>query len=124
MSGEGGSGGALALGVTNRILMLEHSVYSVISPEGCASILWRSADKGADAACAMKITAKEVLKIGVADEVIEEPLGGAHHDYDTTASRAKEAIIRHIQELSQLSPEELRQDRHNKYRKIGAFLES
>jgi acetyl-CoA carboxylase carboxyl transferase subunit alpha len=123
VTGEGGSGGALALGVANRILMLEHSVYSVISPEGCASILWRSADKAAEAAQAMKITAREVLASGVADEVVEEPLGGAHHDYDFAAAHAREAVIRHLRELSRLSPEELRADRHNKYRKFGAFLE-
>ena len=123
VTGEGGSGGALAIGVANRILMLEHAVYSVISPEGCASILWRSGDKVAEAAEAMKITAREIAKIGVADEVIKEPLGGAHHDYDTIAHSLKEAILKHVRELALKSPEELRQDRQHKFRKFGSFVE-
>lgn len=124
VTGEGGSGGALAIGVANRILMLEHSVYSVISPEGCASILWRSADKVADACQAMKMTAKEILSLGVADEVIGEPLGGAHHDYDYAAKNLKEGIIRHLAELTQLGPSELRKSRQAKFRKFGAFIEA
>lgn len=123
VTGEGGSGGALAIGVGNRILMLEHSVYSVISPEGCASILWRSSDRASDAASAMKITARDIHKLGVADEVIGEPLGGAHHDYDATARSLKDAILRHVRELSRLSPQQLRDDRQNKFRKIGTFVE-
>ena len=87
VTGEGGSGGALAIGLANRILMLEHSVYSVISPEGCASILWRSADKVSEACEAMKMTAREILELGVVDDVIEEPLGGAHHDFDFAAKK-------------------------------------
>src|SRR5215813_2472596 len=87
VTGEGGSGGALAIGVANRVLMLEHAIYSVISPEGCASILWRSGDKVSEACQAMKMTAKEIQQLGVAEEVIEEPLGGAHHDYDFAARK-------------------------------------
>lgn len=123
VTGEGGSGGALAVGVANRILMLEHSVYSVISPEGCASILWRSSDRVADACQAMKMTAREIQQLGVADEVISEPLGGAHQDYELTAKNLRDAIVRHLTALTQLSGAQLRQDRHTKFRKIGAFIE-
>lgn len=123
VSGEGGSGGALAIGVANRILMLEHSVYSVISPEGCASILWRSADKVAEACQSMKMTAREIASLGVCDEVIKEPLGGAHHDWDLAAQTAKEAIIRHLQELATFGPDQICQDRQAKFRRLGAFME-
>jgi acetyl-CoA carboxylase carboxyl transferase subunit alpha len=123
VTGEGGSGGALAVGVANRILMLEHSVYSVISPEGCASILWRSSDRVADACQAMKMTAREIQQLGVADEVIPEPLGGAHHDYESTAGNLRDAIIRHIRDLQRLTRAQLRHDRQAKFRKIGAFVE-
>jgi acetyl-CoA carboxylase carboxyl transferase subunit alpha len=124
VTGEGGSGGALGIGVANRILMLEHSVYSVISPEGCASILWRSADKVAEACNAMKMTAKEIQALGIVDEVVEEPLGGAHHDYDLVAKNLGKALVKHIKELSKLSRADLRKDRQNKFRKIGAFVEA
>lgn len=124
ITGEGGSGGALAIGVANRILMLEHSVYSVISPEGCASILWRSADKVAEACTAMKMTAREIKQLGVADEVVTEPLGGAHHDADFAAEKLREALVRHLNELTKMSPKELRKDRQNKFRRLGAFVES
>lgn len=124
ITGEGGSGGALAIGVANRILMLEHSVYSVISPEGCASILWRSADRVADACTAMKMTAREIKQLGVADEVVTEPLGGAHHDPDFAAEKLREALLRHLNELTKMSPKELRKDRQNKFRRLGAFVES
>ncbi|HEY9792584.1 MAG TPA: acetyl-CoA carboxylase carboxyltransferase subunit alpha [Candidatus Obscuribacterales bacterium] len=124
ITGEGGSGGALAIALANRVLMLEHSVYSVISPEGCASILWRSSDKAADACTAMKITAREIKELGVADEVIGEPLGGAHHDYDAAATTLKQALIRHLRDLQRMTPFQLREDRQNKYRKLGAFVES
>jgi acetyl-CoA carboxylase carboxyl transferase subunit alpha len=123
VTGEGGSGGALAIGVANRILMLEHSVYSVISPEGCASILWRSADKVSQACQAMKMTAKEIKELGVVEEVISEPLGGAHHDYDFAATKAKEAIIRHLAELTKLAPNEVRRHRQAKFRNIGSFVD-
>lgn len=124
VTGEGGSGGALAIGVANRILMLEHSVYSVISPEGCASILWRSADKDKDAARAMKITAREILDLGVIDEVISEPLGGAHHDYDVAASNLKKAIVKQLESMSSMTGEAARADRQKKFRNLGAFREA
>ncbi len=124
VTGEGGSGGALAIGLANRILMLEHSVYSVISPEGCASILWRSADKVAEACEAMKMTAREILELGVIDDVIEEPLRGAHHDFDFAASKTKEAVCKHLDQLTKLSREEIRDDRQKKFRNIGAFVEA
>ncbi len=123
VTGEGGSGGALAIGVANRILMLEHSVYSVISPEGCASILWRSGDKVLEAAQSMKITAREILQLGVIDGVVAEPLGGAHHGYDEIARELKKALVKQIKELQKLSPEAIRHDRQAKFRKIGAFEE-
>ncbi|MBY0356984.1 MAG: acetyl-CoA carboxylase carboxyltransferase subunit alpha [Candidatus Obscuribacterales bacterium] len=124
VTGEGGSGGALAIGVANRILMLEHSVYSVISPEGCASILWRSADKVAEACQAMKMTAKEILALGVADEVIPEPLGGAHQNYELAATSLKSGLVRHLKELATLAPEDLRKNRQSKFRNFGAFVEA
>lgn len=124
VTGEGGSGGALAIGVANRILMLEHSVYSVISPEGCASILWRSADKVSEACQAMKMTAKEIQQLGVVEDVIEEPLGGAHHDYDFAAAKTKEAICRQLAVLTQMSRQDVRSDRQRKFRNIGAFIEN
>jgi len=124
VTGEGGSGGALAIGVANRILMLEHSVYSVISPEGCASILWRSADKVAEACEAMKMTAREIHKLGVADEVIEEPLGGAHHDWDLAAHNLLEAILNHLKQLSKLNGNAVRDDRQSKFRKMGTIREA
>lgn len=124
VTGEGGSGGALAIGLANRILMLEHSVYSVISPEGCASILWRSADKVSEACEAMKMTAREILDLGVIDDVIEEPLRGAHHDFDFAALKTKEAVCKHLDQLTKLSREEIREDRQRKFRNIGAFIEA
>lgn len=124
VTGEGGSGGALAIGVANRIIMLAHSVYSVISPEGCASILWRSNDKVSDACQAMKMTAREILNLGVIDEVVEEPLGGAHHDYEGAASNLKRALVKHLKELKALGQkngrEAIRQDRQDKFRQFGA----
>lgn len=123
VTGEGGSGGALAIGLANRVLMLEHSVYSVISPEGCASILWKTAEKAMEAATAMRITAREILELGVIDGVIDEPLRGAHHDADTTAANAKVAIMNQLKELVKMSAEEVRKDRQAKFRAIGAFNE-
>ncbi|MBX9769791.1 MAG: acetyl-CoA carboxylase carboxyltransferase subunit alpha, partial [Candidatus Obscuribacterales bacterium] len=124
VTGEGGSGGALAIGVANRILMLEHAVYSVISPEGCASILWRSADKVSQACQAMKMTAREILSLAVADEVIGEPLGGAQHDPILAAANAKAKIVAHLKELTKMTPEQIKADRQNKFRKMGAFREA
>ena len=106
--GEGGSGGALALGVANRILMLEYATYSVISPEGCASILWRDDNRKPDAAAAMKMTATDLQRLGIVDEVIREAPGGAHRDHDLTARNLGEALRRHLAELTLLSPEALR----------------
>ena len=123
VTGEGGSGGALAIGLANRILMLEHAVYSVISPEGCASILWRSSDKVAAACEAMKMTAAEIYQIGVVDEVVKEPLGGAHKEYDQIAKTLQIALIRHLDSLTKLSPTRVKEDRLEKYRKIGSTIE-
>jgi acetyl-CoA carboxylase carboxyl transferase subunit alpha len=124
VTGEGGSGGALALGVTDRILMLEHSVYSVISPEGCAAILWRSAEHREKAAAALKLTSKDLVKLGICDEVIDEPLGGAHTDWDVTAERVGDALERHLNHLSELSPEALLHSRWAKYAAIGEWYEA
>jgi acetyl-CoA carboxylase carboxyl transferase subunit alpha len=121
--GEGGSGGALGIAVADRVLMLEHSIYSVIAPEGCASILWRDPTRGADAAKAMRVTAKDALSLGLIDEVIPEPLGGAHRDTETTAASIKEAVTRHVQELNKLSVSKLRSLRYEKLRALGRFAE-
>ena len=122
--GEGGSGGALAIGVADRVLMMENAVYSVISPEGCASILFRSDDRKADAAAAMKITAPEILRLGVIDEIIPEAPGGAHRDFDLTARNLAEAIHRNLAELAPLSAQQLKDQRYDKYRRMGAYVES
>jgi acetyl-CoA carboxylase carboxyl transferase subunit alpha len=122
--GEGGSGGALAIGVADRVMMLENAIYSVISPEGCASILFRSDDRKADAAAAMKITAPEILRMGVIDEIIPEAPGGAHRDFELTAQNLAAAIRKHLAELTKLSPRELKDQRYRKYRRMGAFIES
>jgi acetyl-CoA carboxylase carboxyl transferase subunit alpha len=120
--GEGGSGGALALGVTDRIIMLEHSIYSVISPEGCAAILWRSAEHREKAASALKLTSSNLLALGVADDIVAEPEGGAHADWSETASRLKDALVRHLGELDALEVDELLARRWSKYESIGAWL--
>ncbi len=119
--GEGGSGGALGIGVTDRILMLEHSIYSVISPEGCAAILWHSRDFKAEAAAALKITSKDLVALGVADEIIPEPSGGAHSDWDAAAASVKEALERTLSELSRIKPDRLRKTRWAKYDAMGAW---
>jgi len=124
ITGEGCSGGALGLAVSNSVMMLEHAYYTVISPEGCASILWRDAAKFADAAEALKITSKDLLRLGVIDVEIQEPLGGAHQDYSVTASSLKKAIIDELNELLKLTPEELKAQRYEKFRKMGQFIES
>lgn len=121
VTGEGGSGGALALGVGNRVLMLEHAVYSVISPEGCAAILWKDGAKAADAAGILKLTAQDLLKLEVIDEIVEEPVGGAHRDKETTAGNLGAAIRKHLDELSGVPPEELASGRYAKFRAIGFF---
>jgi acetyl-CoA carboxylase carboxyl transferase subunit alpha len=122
--GEGGSGGALAMAVGNRVLMLEHAIYSAISPNGAASILWKDASKAEQAAEAMKITAADLLEMEVIEEIVPEPRGGAHRDYESTAAALKDAIWRHLQELSSLDFAELKEDRYRKFRKIGEFSEA
>jgi acetyl-CoA carboxylase carboxyl transferase subunit alpha len=117
--GEGGSGGAVALAAANRVLMFEHAVYSVISPEGCASILWRTADKASDAAEAMKITASDLQALGVVDRVVEEPLGGAHRQPDAAMAELKQAIIEEIDGCSELGPKELLAQRRAKFLAVG-----
>lgn len=119
--GEGGSGGALALGVGNRVLMLENSIYSVISPNGAASILWKDASKADQAAEAMKITAPDLLGMKIIEEIIPEPKGGAHRDMEDQAARIRESLLRHLNELMKMSSDELREDRYRKYRNIGAY---
>ena len=122
--GEGGSGGALGIGVTDRILMLEHSVYSVISPEGCAAILWRSADYKKEAAKALKLTSKDLLELQIADEVIPEPVGGAHSDWDVASENVKEAIQRNLGDLEQVDIADLLSNRWAKYESMGQWKES
>jgi len=122
--GEGGSGGALALGVANRILMQEYATYSVISPEGCASILWRDDGKKPEAAAAMKMTATDLVRLGVVDEVVAEAPGGAHRDHDMSAKMLGDALRRHLAELYYMTPDELRADRYKKFRHMGAFVET
>ena len=123
ITGEGCSGGALGLAVANRVMMLEHAYYTVISPEGCASILWRDAARFADAAEALKITSKDLLEFDIIDEEIAEPIGGAHTDYNVVADNMKSAIMNALDELSQKSPEVLKEERYNKFRKMGRFVE-
>ena len=122
--GEGGSGGALAIGVADRIIMLEYSVYSVISPEGCASILWKSADKAVDAADAMGITADRLLSLGLVDEVLVEPLGSAHRDPDAMMQSLKNALISHLSDLDALDANELVARRANRLESMGRFKEA
>jgi acetyl-CoA carboxylase carboxyl transferase subunit alpha len=117
--GEGGSGGAIAIAAANRVLMFEHAIYSVISPEGCASILWRTADKAAEAAEAMKITAQDQLALGVIDRIVAEPLGGAHRDPDAAIGALKGAIIEELDGCSALAPDKLRAQRRAKFLAIG-----
>lgn len=122
--GEGGSGGALALGVTDRILMLEYATYSVITPEGCAAILWRDPSKIAEAAKQLKVTAPDLMSLGICDEIVPEADGGAHRNAAITASRLRVAIKRHLRELSELSTTELVERRYQKFRTMGAFVET
>jgi acetyl-CoA carboxylase carboxyl transferase subunit alpha len=117
--GEGGSGGAIAIAAANRVLMFEHAVYSVISPEGCASILWRTADKAPEAADAMKITAADLQALGVVDRILAEPLGGAHRDPDAAIGALKGALIEELDGCGELGPDELRAQRRAKFLAIG-----
>jgi acetyl-CoA carboxylase carboxyl transferase subunit alpha len=123
VTGEGGSGGALAIGVANRVLMLEHAIYSVISPEGCAAILWGEATKAPEAAELMRITAPDLLKLGVIDGIVPEPQGGAHRDWEETAENLRGPLRDALWELRSLTPEELVALRYERFRKIGVFEE-
>jgi len=123
ISGEGCSGGALGLAVANKVFLLEHAYYTVISPEGCASILWRDATKNNEAAEALKITAPDLMKHNIIDGAIKEPVGGAHSNYESMAEEIKRTIISTFEELDKLSKAELKSQRYDKFRKMGAFLE-
>jgi acetyl-CoA carboxylase carboxyl transferase subunit alpha len=122
--GEGGSGGALAIGVADRLLMLQYSTYSVISPEGCASILWKSADKAKEAAEIMGITAPRLNELGLIDRIVDEPLGGAHRDFDEIAEKLKQILIEELTQLKNLSTAELVIQRQEKIRQFGEFKEN
>ena len=117
--GEGGSGGAIALASSNKVLMLENAIYSVISPEGCATILWRDPKKMLDAAKAMKLSAKDLLKLKVIDEIIDEPLGGAHRDRDIILNNVRQTLTKNLNYFDELSSEEIMTERKNKFLKIG-----
>lgn len=119
--GEGGSGGALGIGVADRVLMMENAYYSVISPEGCAAILWKHRKHAPEAADAMKLVAPDLRKLNLIDDVIPEPAGGAHHDHTATADAFHEAVVRHLDELSALSPAELLEKRYAKFRAFGEW---
>ena len=121
--GEGGSGGALAIGVCDRLLMLQYSVYAVISPEGCASILWKSAEKAEEAAEAMRITANSLIEFGLVEEVLPEPLGAAHRDPSATAEVIRNAVLKHLNDIDQLSVDQLLQQRQTRIAGFGQFKE-
>ncbi len=121
--GEGGSGGALGIGVGNRILIMENSYYSVITPEGCAAILWKDRSRSGEAADALQITADKLVKLDIADGVISEPLGGAHKDFDTAAASLKSDLKKTLKQFSKMSADEIKDDRYNKFRKIASFIE-
>lgn len=121
ITGEGCSGGALGLAVANKVLVLEHAYYTVISPEGCASILWRDAAKASDAANALKITAQDLMKLDIIDGIVKEPMGGAHYDYDFIGAELKKDILASLEELKKMSPEQLKNDRYDKFRRMGVF---
>jgi len=121
VTGEGGSGGALAIAMGDVVIMLENSIYSVISPEGCASILWRDRTRNVQAADALRLAAEDLLKLGVVDEVLPEPMGGAHRDPDAVAATVHEAVVRHLARLSELAPEEILARRRAKYRGLGVY---
>jgi acetyl-CoA carboxylase carboxyl transferase subunit alpha len=121
--GEGGSGGALAIGIGDRILMLEYSIYSVITPEGCAAILWKDGRKKEVAAESLRLTASDLYQLGVIDEIVKEPLGGAHRDPKGMAESLKEVVERHLKELERMDIEELLNIRYEKFRRIGSFID-
>jgi acetyl-CoA carboxylase carboxyl transferase subunit alpha len=122
--GEGSSGGALGIGVTDRILILQYAYYSICPPEACAAILWRNRDQSVKAAESLKLNAKELIKLGIADEIIEEPYGGAHCDHQAAAEILRTVIARHLKELKNKSTDKLIEERYQKYRAIGVFAES
>ncbi len=124
VTGEGGSGGALALGVGNRVLMLEYAIYSVISPEGCAAILWGEAAKAPEAAELMRVTAPDLLKLGVIDGIVPEPVGGAHRNWEATAASLRAALREQLWQLKSKSEAELIEERQEKFRRIGVFEET
>jgi acetyl-CoA carboxylase carboxyl transferase subunit alpha len=124
ITGEGGSGGALAIGMGNRVLMLEYAVYSVISPEGCAAILWGDAAKAPEAAEVLKVTAPDLLRLRIVDGIVPEPAGGAHRDWDAAAGHLRAALRDQLAALAHLGPEALVSERYDKFRRIGAFEES
>ncbi len=121
--GEGGSGGAIGIGVSDRVLILENAYYSVISPEGCAAILWKDRDAAPQAAEALKITAKDLLELELVDEIVPEPLGGAHNDHSAMADTLREVLLRNLEELRQIDTEERLKQRYQKYRRHGKFIE-
>ncbi len=121
--GEGGSGGALAIGVGDRVLMMEYAIYSVISPEGCAAILWKDGEKADVAADALKLTSKNLLDMGIIDEIIKEPSGGAHRDYNEAGMLLKTAIKKNIGDLRAIPIDGLLETRYKKYRAMGRFVE-
>ena len=121
--GEGGSGGALGIGIANRILILEHSYYSVISPEGCAAILWKNRSHADTAAAALKLTASDLIELGIADEIVPEPLGGAHADPAAAADFVRDAILKNLAQLDKLGPAQLLDQRYGKFRAMGIFKE-
>lgn len=119
--GEGGSGGALGIAVSDRILILENAYYSVISPEGCAAILWNDRAKAPEAAKALRLSSEKLLEFGIVEEILPEPLGGAHNDYDTTATTIKTGILKHLQELKKFNTDQLLENRYQRFRKLGIF---
>jgi len=123
ITGEGCSGGALGIGVANKVLIFEYAYYTVITPEGCASILWRDAAMAPTAAEALKITGKDLMKFNIVDEIIEEPLGGAHYDYELIGENLKKALLNSLKEFEKMTPQELKNHRYNKFRNLGVVNE-
>jgi acetyl-CoA carboxylase carboxyl transferase subunit alpha len=123
LTGEGGSGGAIGIGVGDRVLMFEHAIYSVIPPEGCAAILWRDASRGADAAAALQLTAHDALHLGIVDEVLPEPLGGAHRNPQEAATTLRAAVERHLDVLEAMSADQRLNQRYLRFRRLGEFAE-
>lgn len=123
ITGEGCSGGALGLAVANKVMILEHAYYTVISPEGCASILWKDASMAKVATDALKITGEDLLKYGIVDEIVKEPLGGAHYDIEQMAKNLKEALVKSLKEFSKMSKKQLKEQRYSKFRGMGVFIQ-